>query len=413
MNNMKNLTLLSFLIFLSYASFATPDKKTLRLRVSAPGGYLDETNIYFDLGVSPVYVSNEDGPKVYNSIPNAPSVYSLSSDNIFCSTNGFSTLSNSEIIALGVKADTTGIHTFSAPIITDFDSTTIILLEDRSNNSFTNLRTDIYQFLLNDQEVAANRFYLHVSRPIDFVPVTAGCNNNDGAIQLNQDNAVVWTSSSLYDSSGAVVNIFSNVSGSYSFTGLAAGEYDLVLNYGTYVTTKKLYVSGNYIVASIQPLAYTIAANQEIVFRSTANNTTYYEWNMGDSTIIGGVANPAYTYYQPGIFKVVLKCTNQAGCEYTDSVTVTVSQATGLTSLSDITRKIWSDNNNVIITVNEELVQGAELKIYNLLGQPVFASSLTEATTIVSMPEQPDGYYIVALNNNKLQTTKKVFVANK
>jgi PKD repeat protein len=230
---------------------------------------------------------------------------------------------------------------------------------------------------------------------------------------LNQDNAVVWTSSSLYDSSGAVVNIFSNVSGSYSFTGLAAGEYDLVLNYGTYVTTKKLYVSGNYIVASIQPLAYTIAANQEIVFRSTANNTTYYEWNMGDSTIIGGVANPAYTYYQPGIFKVVLKCTNQAGCEYTDSVTVTVSQATGLTSLSDITRKIWSDNNNVIITVNEELVQGAELKIYNLLGQPVFASSLTEATTIVSMPEQPDGYYIVALNNNKLQTTKKVFVANK
>ncbi len=409
---MKKFNSLLFLAILSSMVFATPDKKQLKLRVNAPGGFLDETNLYFDLGVNPVYTATEDGPKVYNSIPNAPSVYSLSSDNVFCSTNGYSELSVSEVITLGVKADTTGMHTFEAPIITNFDSTTVVILEDRTLNKFTNLRTSFYQFFMTDGEVASNRFYLHVTRAINFGTVTAGCSNNDGAIELNQDNTIVWSSSHLYDSTGTLVDSFYNITGPYAFNALSSGSYFLVLTYGSYVTTKQLQVKGNFITANLKASSYSAAVNQQITFFSEAANATGYEWSMGDSTIIGGIANPAYTFYEAGTFNVILKCTNSAGCEYMDSVTVSISEATGVDNITEQQRRIWSDSKTITTILNEDLKQGAELKIYNLLGQPVYNAPIVKTTTIVAMPGQPTGYYVVVLQNNTIETTQKIFISN-
>lgn len=410
---MKKITTLFLLAIITTAVFATPDKKQLKIRLSAPGGFLDETNIYFDYGVSPLYTSNEDGPKVHNTIPNAPTLYSLSSDNTFCSTNGYSDLSSTEIIGLGLSADTSGVHTFIAPNISNFDSTTIILLEDRLTNTFTDLRTGGYQFSLTDGQVENSRFYLHITRAIKFTPVTAGCANDDGAVQLDQDNAVVWSSSVLYDSTGAMVNSYNEVSGPYSFNNLAEGDYEVVLTYGQYVTHKTLHVDGNYIRASIHPSTTNIAADQEIVFSSVANNATEYEWQMGDETIITGVTNPAYVYYQPGNFTVVLKCTNDAGCQYTDSVSISVSAATAIGNVAgNDVRRIWSAGNTLSVVLNEELKQGAELKVYNLLGQPVYNAPLAATTTVLSLNNQPTGYYIVALQNNKVKSTRKVFIGN-
>ncbi len=409
---MKKFSSLLFLAIISSMVFATPDKKQLKLRVNAPGGYLDETNLYFDLGVSPVYTATEDGPKVYNSIPNAPSVYSLSSDNVFCSTNGYSELSVSEVIALGVKADTTGMHIFEAPIISNFDSTTVVILEDRTLNKFTNLRTSFYQFFMTDGEVASNRFYLHVTRAINFGTVTAGCLNNDGAIELNQDNTIVWSSSHLYDSAGTLVDSFYNITGPYAFNALSSGSYFLVLTYGSYVTTKQLQVKGNFITANLKASSYTAAVNQQITFSSEAYNATGYEWSMGDSTIIGGVANPTYTFYEPGIFNVFLRCTNSAGCEYIDSVTVSISEATGVDNITAQQRRIWSDSRTITTILNEDLNGDAELKIFNLLGQPVYNAPLVKATTIVAMPDQPTGYYVVVVQNNAIETAQKIFISN-
>lgn len=409
---MKKYSFLLLILALTNLCFGTTDKKQLKLRVNAPGGFLDETNLYFDLGVSPIYRPNEDGPKVYNSIPNAPSVYSLSSDNVYCSTNGYSSLSVTEEIALGVKADTTGIHIFVAPIISNFDSTTIIILEDRVLNKFTNLRADYYPFFLSDGEVANNRFYLHITRPVGFTTVTAGCLNNDGAIELNQDNVVVWTALQLYDSAGTLMDSLANISGPYAFNSLSSGNYYLILTYGNYVTSRQLQVNGNYITASPKASTYSSVTNQSIDFFSNAYNATNYEWFMGDSAIIGGVANPNYTFYEPGNFTVILKCTNSAGCEYIDSVTVSISAATGVNDITAQGRKVWSDTKTITAVLNEDLNQNADIKVYNILGQPVFNAPLVKPTTTLSLPEQPTGYYFVVLQNNKLETTQKIFLAH-
>lgn len=64
---------------------------------------------------------------------------------------------------------------------------------------------------------------------------------------------------------------------------------------------------------------------------------------MGDitETEIGGVANPAYAYLQAGVYSVVLTVSNSAGCNYRDSVTVTISSVTGITTINTGSRNIF------------------------------------------------------------------------
>lgn len=60
--------------------------------------------------------------------------------------------------------------------------------------------------------------------------------------------------------------------------------------------------------------------------------------------------------------------------------------------------------------MNEEIKQGAELKVYNLLGQPVYSNSIAELTSVVTLNETPAGYYFVSIQNNKVISTKRVFI---
>ncbi|HLP19031.1 MAG TPA: T9SS type A sorting domain-containing protein [Chitinophagales bacterium] len=404
-------TTLLLILFISTA-FATQEKKQTRIRLSGPGGYLDETSIYFDLGLNPAYVANQDGPKAFGQMEYSPAVYSFTSDNQMVSTNGFSRLTSSEVIALGVRTDTAGVHEFSASIITNFDSTTIIRLEDRQTGIFTDLRSTTYAVAFGDGEIVDNRFFLHISKAIEFASVTAGCSNNDGQLQGAQDNTVQWNSIQLYDSLGQLVNVANNVSGSFNFNGLAEGDYDMTFTYDGYITTKKLTVPGTYVRASIQPSGTTGYVNQEFVFVTSTHNATEFLWEMGDSALVGGVANPSYAYYEPGTYQVILTASNEAGCTYRDSVMVNVEAAavTGINTVDKPGRNVWAYDNTITIQMNEPIAQGAELKIFNLLGQPVYYSQLTDATTEVKLGNEPTGYYIVSLQNNKVPFTKKVFI---
>ncbi len=326
---MKIITATLFLVLITTFAFATKEKKQVKIRLTAPGGYLDETMVYFDYDVTPTYDANEDGPKAYNVITNAPSIYSISSNNIFCSTNGYSDLVGSEIITLGIRTDTSGLHVFTASMLHNFDSTTMLQLEDRQENTLTNLRTNVYAVQLADSQILNGRFFLHVSRAVQFTSVTAGCSNDDGILELNQDNDILWNTYSLYDSTGYLVESAENIFGNYSFNNLAEGNYNLVMSYGSDVIRKAVHVNGNYIVAQIHPSSIDANINQVITFYTTTHNTTTYLWTMGDitETEIEGVANPEFSYMQSGIYNVVLTSTNSAGCTYRDSVTVTISAA--------------------------------------------------------------------------------------
>jgi PKD repeat protein len=399
------------ILFVSLVSmaFATTEKKQAIIRLQAPSGYADETTVYFDLGISPAFIASQDAPEVFANIMGVPSIYSFSSDNVQCSINGYSPLTAGAVIPLGIRTDTIGGYLFTASLLSGFDSTTIVQLEDRQENIFINLSNNFYAVQLNDTGVINGRFFLHVSRAVEVSFVTAGCANNDGIININADSSITWSTAVLYDTSGTLVQSFNNALGTYNFNNLTEGNYKLVLFYGgNYVTTMPLYLNGNYIVAHIQSLPLTAFLNQEITFHGLVNNATTYFWDFGDGSQINGIANPTFAFLQPGVFTVLLVCTNTAGCQYSDSVTITVSNTTGIASVAAGAENIWAYSKTVTVVLNEDPQPGAGLKIYNLLGQSIYDGPIAQLTSNVALNSVPDGYYIVWVKNGDIISEKKI-----
>ncbi|HRG91210.1 MAG TPA: PKD domain-containing protein, partial [Chitinophagales bacterium] len=299
----------------------------------------------------------------------------------------------------------------TAQLVSNFDSTTIIQLEDRQYGIFTNLSSDPYVLQMAGGLTFENRFFLHFSKAVEIGTVTAGCANNDGQVTLQQDNTITWSTITLSDSLGSEVNTRNNLNGPYSFTGLPEGVYEVNFTLGSYTTSKTINLPGNYVTVDIIAPTLSAVVNQQLVISTTSHNATSFDWKMGDGGQITGISNPDYSYYEPGTYRVTVTATNDAGCQYTDSVMVTVSAATAINETEQNTRKIWAYDNTVAIQLTgEDLSTDGEISIYNMLGQPVYNSSLVQPITQVQLTEAATGYYIVNINNNRLATSKRVFI---
>ncbi len=404
--------LISTLLLLVFSSslFATQDKKTIKIRLQAPGGNLDETTVYFDLGINGNYVYQEDAQKVFSSVPGVPILYSVTADNIPCSINGYSPLSSTDVVNLGFDVDADGLYTISAPQINSFDPTSILRLEDRARGTWTDLRSGPYTTQLLDAEPALGRFYLHVSYPSSFNSTNAGCANNDGTVTVNVDNSITWTSCTLFDAFNNQVGTFSNVNGPVTFTGLAEGDYYTALAYDNYTTTNNFHISGNYVVANIGASAQMVYVGQQIDFSALATNSNQYEWDFGDGTLIVGVANPHLSYYEPGTYDVVLTASNSLGCTDIASVTIVVDKVSGVDDNQLEGVKVTAYGKEVTVNMNDDLTSGSTLNVYNLLGQSVYNQPLDAKTVKVAFDEQPMGYYLVSVKNNNKVTTKRVYI---
>jgi hypothetical protein len=408
---MKTISFTLLLVSLSYLTFATGAKKQAIIQMQSPSGYVDQTIVYFDLGVSPAFSAVQDAPKVFANMPDIGSIYSISSDGISCSINGYSALASSAVIPLGIKIDSAGNYLFSKAMLSNFDSSTIIQLEDRQENIFINLGNNFYAVQLTDTGITNGRFFLHISSAIEVTMINSGCQNNDGMLNISQDSSITWTSAGIYNLNDSLITGLNNVSGPYAFSNLSEGDYRLVLYFNSnYVTAKLLHLDGNYVAVQIQPLQLTASVAEQIIFHTTALNATTYFWNFGEGSQINGVANPTFDFMQPGVFTVVLSCSNAYGCKASDSVTITVSGTTEVNNIIAGSRNIWAYAKTITAVLTEEVKPGAELKVYNLLGQPVYASEVNQATSTVSLNNQEDGYYVVSLTNNNVTSVKNVIL---
>ena len=400
------------LLLLNFATmaFATNEKQQLQLRVTTPWGSYNQTTIYFDLGVSPQYIANQDAPKFFSDIDNVPNIYSLSSDNVKCDINGYSPLTQSAEIGIGLLLDTATDYTFTLSQFANFDSTTLVILEDRQLNVFTEMQVNFYTAHLTLADTTG-RFFLHVTKAVQFTPVTAGCSNNNGSIAISADSTIVWNNVSVIDTGNMVVNVQSGVQGQFNFGNLAEGYYKIILEYNSYITSKTVYVNGTYIVASFTASEQNVVVGENITFNSTANNTTDYVWTFGDSTFETGVANPTYFYYTPGTYTVTLVCSNSAGCSAEVQMQINVSESTGIGAV--VPKGISIVNlgaKTVEVMMNDVTISSAEVQVYNILGQAIYTSPITDKQMEVSLNNQPAGIYLVTVKNGSKSITSKIYI---
>lgn len=390
--------------------FASQDKKQVRIRLQAQTGYFDETSVYFDQGIASGYTVNEDAPKLYSGLANVPTLFTLTSDNVECSINGYSTLTNSEIVPLGVIVDNNGVYKFTCPILDNFDGTSIIQLEDRDSGVFIDLRVNFYQVQLDTNAPSTGRFFLHVSTPAVFNTTVAGCTNDDGVISVQQDNSVRWTECNLYDMSNVQMGQFRQINGQFNFGSLAEGDYYMVFIYNQYTTTRQFHVPGHHIVSGIAASTLNAYTTQDIDFHAQSTNANHFEWDFGEGTWIVGVANPTLAYYEPGVYNVTLKATNDYGCSANSDVTVYVSQISGINDVESKNVIVSTIGKTITVNLNDEIKGAAKVNIYNLLGANIYNGPVNSTITHIGFDEQPAGYYLVSVTNNNKTNTSRVYL---
>jgi len=408
---MKIFTTTLLFLTLTISAFASQDKKTVKLRIQSQYGNLDETTVYFDHSISPAYEYQQDAQKVASDVPGVPVIYTITSDNIPCSINGFGELTNTETVSVGIVVNRPGNYSITATLLDNFAPTSIITLEDRLINRFIDLRTNFHTVYLDTTAMypAEGRFFIHVTYPSSSSTTIAGCSNNDAQIQINTDPSRTWDSYQLFDALNNPVADSANVSSTVVFSGLAEGDYYLVRTYGAYTTTENFHINGNYIAASIGATAVQVATEENITFSANATHANHFEWDFGDGTLISGVAHPDLAFYEPGVYTVTLICSNDHGCSAQAQIQITVYQA--VSGVKDVNAKdaaITSAGKNITVVLPEGS-DNSTIQVYNLLGQPVFNSAVTQQRTTVSLDE-PTGYYLVTVKNTDKVSTKRVFI---
>jgi PKD repeat protein len=411
---MRFLTFTLLFVTLSLSTYATQHKKTVKLRIQSQNGNLDEATVYFDQAINPNYVYQEDAQEVLSGVAGVPVIYTLTTDNYRCSINGVGTLSNTEVVPVGVIVDVTGTYNLTGALLDNFDPTSIITLEDRNTGRFIDLRTNFYPVVLDSGAAPEGRFFIHASYPSSSSKTVAGCANNDAELQITSDPSVTWDSYELFDAFNNSVGVFNNVNAPVTFTGLAEGDYYLLSTYGAYSTTEEFHIDGNYILANVGASATQVSTLENISFSANAINANHFAWDFGDGTLIIGVAHPDLAYYEPGVYTVNLHASNDHGCTDNAQIEIIVSQSVS-TAIKEETKNeiaIAAQNKTVTVTMNGVTNDDAQLQVYNLIGQSVYNASIVNEKTTASLNEQPSGYYLVSVKNSDKVKTKRIFIGN-
>lgn len=412
--NMKT-WIFTFLFFAcGLSAFATQDKKTIKLRLQSPTGNLSDVTVYFDQGISELYNSKQDAIMVFSKVPGVPQFYGFTLDTVACSDMGYGDLSATTVVPLGFTVGFDGLYNISAIELDNFDSTSIITLEDRVAGTFTDLREDFYQVQLDSSSTGNTgygRFFIHVSYPVTFSSVNSNCQNSAGKINVVADSSVTWNTCQLVNAANQVLVTDSNVNSAIQFDSLQAGNYQVVFTYGQYTATRSMQINGNFVTASIGTPTETIYTNEDVVFNAITTNANQYTWEFGDSTIITGVANPDQTYLVPGQYTVTLTCTNDSGCTASTQATVIVYEATGIKNISANDIHVYAYGKDITVVMGDVPASNARINVYNLLGQSVLNGPLTQASQVFNMAGQPMGYYLVSVENNGEVKTQKILIA--
>jgi len=410
---MKAVTFTLLFFALSTALFASQERKTLTLRLQSPTGNSTTTTLYFDEGITPSFDVHEDSKMVFDNIPSIPEFYSFTLDKVACSINGCGTLQTTEQVALGYTVGYAGQYTITASQIDNFDPTSIIKLYDSRLGITVDLRENFYQVQIDSNDLQDNRFFIQISSAIQYTSKPSDCANTGGSITLIPDSSITWDLCQLMDSANNIIQTFNDVTGTVTFTGLAAGTYHVVYTYNNYTATNVFFLNGNYVTASIGVPAQPIYVNQDVVFNGITTNSINYNWDFGDSTIIIGVAHPTQVYLAPGTYTVYLTSSNNLGCSATAEATVLVLDASGIGNVSKKDASVITEGKLITVNMNDITIgKDAQIVVYNLLGQSIADLPLTNQTTSINLQSESTGYYLVSIRNAGSVNTKRVIIAN-
>ncbi len=389
--------------------------QTLQLDVTG-NGFADVTKVNFTPTSTAGYDLGLDADKVKSQY-DQPTLYTLMN---FGETRRMAINSYSDVVAnptvpLGMFPGTNGQFTLNATGLNSFDPTTLVLLEDtKLGGQWHNFRASAQYIFSHTKTDNVNRFVLHFTPPAVIAATSSTC-LGDGSINVTQPGPAGWNYA-VTDNTGNIISSgILNSSTPINVGSLQAGVYTLTLvdNSG-YTVVKNVVVGGaNIVNASFNMTNSTVVVGQSFTMHNTTPNSTSYEWEFSDGTIITGVANPTYEFLEPGTYTVTLTVTNSDGCVSTVTQTIVVTAATGLQDLTSSSVKIYSFRDNVFVDFTHMMNVDATIQVYNLLGQELSNEHFGKASVYSKEFDNLEAAYVlVKVKNGDGLITKKLFITH-
>jgi VCBS repeat-containing protein len=305
--------------------------------------------------------------------------------------------------------------TFSITVdgINTFDPTTYIFLEDKKTGSWTDMRANGSYTFQSTTTDAHDRFVWHFT-PAAIINTTAATCETSGTLYLEQPGTASWNYT-ITNSQSAIINAGVLNNGNSTVLGVAAGTYTITLvdNSG-YTVVKAVTVSGNNAtIAIMNSSSQSVEEGENITFSNASAGATTAEWDMGDGTVFTNLNNINYQYTEPGVYTVTLTVTNADGCVSTTSQLITVTEAavTGIVNITNNGVNIFSFSNTVVVDFGKAKNVAATVDIYNLLGQKLSSDKTTNNVYAKNIAELSAAYVVVRVNNNGVESRKKVFLS--
>lgn len=284
------------------------------------------------------------------------------------------TLSYERIITLGALNTLDSNASITMNQFDNFDSTTVIFLEDLLLDTLHNLlQIRTYHFdngLIHSDQT---RFRLHFRAPIRIESSGDCAGATSGELTISNPN-LISVKARVVDQNGTQISSTDYFQGQWVVSGLGSGLHGLYFTYEDSVKTQKfIYISdgGMQVAPTITASATEVfIIDATIEFLAIAPGATGLIWNFGDgSPIVTGDINPVHTFQQTGNFVVSLTATNGL-CQSVTTKVINVFEIPN--SLSNISSNKFTINPNPASNL-------IEISCYckNLINSPVLLKIFT------------------------------------
>jgi PKD repeat protein len=379
------------------------------LRISGGSGN-DEMAVYFDSAASNSYDENQDAEKMLSGMPGVPNIYSMNS-NMRLSINALGSLSSNTEVALGLTITSAANYTISATDFDSFEPSSMLYLEDRSTNTFYNLRAQSSIAFALPAGDLANRFYLHFYLPLQLVAHQETCTGNDGYIEIQNPSGQTWTVEIL-DSEGAVVQNQTLNNEILNTSALGNGDYTIQLtSYDSYQLTLNASIAASTQLNSSFNLSSNTVYEQDLVqFENTSSlSNVNYQWSFGDGTYAQGSQTVTHIYAQPGIYTVRLIATQDHCEESSTEVIQVLALTTGISEINTNANQIYPNPASEILSIS---LKGDEeydwIEIYDLSGRIIrqeLITGMNQEQISISVRDIAPGIYVLTLKSDTKMDT--------
>lgn len=383
--------------------FETPsDFDKLWLRVAGDNHYSNEALIAFGESATDGYDDIFDAKKI--AAQGNIALYTTA-DAVNLAIQALSPLAESKIVPVGFETTEAGNYTFSISNIEGMDASVLVYLEDRFSNVFHNLRSSDYVVEIENAVAGEERFFLHFSKPIDFVSIAETCTEHDGKIEI-AGNAVPWNflvknAENLTVANGVIADSIQTVNG------LNSGMYQIEFSYDGYVVNKTAEIAEAAVVSVDIAGAETAFVNQSVEFSANASGATQLTWDFGDGSVSMGGSTMTHFYQEPGIYTVRVHASNTV-CEADAAFEIAVMlDATGLSFLSDQKIDVYPNPANSFVMVSGSL-EGT-VQLVDLNGKIIGSGSMNSKFETANVA---NGVYLMRIVQNDKLLSKKLVVSH-